>query len=153
MSGLELRVPPPAVAAVVAAAMYGVAALLPQLTLAVPYGAALSLLLAALGLALALAGVVALRRQRTTVSPLDPAATSAIVTDGVYRWSRNPMYLGLLAVLAAWALYLSNAASPLLLAGFVGYLNRFQITPEERALLAKFGTPYAQYLRRVRRWL
>jgi protein-S-isoprenylcysteine O-methyltransferase Ste14 len=63
------------------------------------------------------------------------------------------MYLGMLAVLAAWALYLANTAAALLLPGFVAYLGRFQIVPEERALLAKFGAPYAQYLARVRRWL
>lgn len=153
MPGLELRIPPPAVAAVFAAAMYGVARLAPQGTLAVPYGSALALALAALGVAVALAAVLAFRRQRTTVNPLDPGATTAIVTSGVYRWSRNPMYLGLLAVLAAWALYLGNAAAALLLPGFVAYLGRFQIGPEERILLARFGAPYAQYLARVRRWL
>ncbi len=133
--------------------MYGVARLAPQGTLAVPYGSALALALAALGVAVALAAVLTFRRQRTTVNPLDPGATTAIVTSGVYRWSRNPMYLGLLAVLAAWALYLGNAAAALLLPGFVAYLGRFQIGPEERTLLARFGAPYAQYLARVRRWL
>jgi protein-S-isoprenylcysteine O-methyltransferase Ste14 len=82
-----------------------------------------------------------------------PDASSAIVTGSVYRLSRNPMYLGFLLVLAAWAMFLSSLAAALVLPGFVGYMNRFQIVPEEQVLLKKFGPAYAQYMSRVRRWL
>ena len=79
--------------------------------------------------------------------------SSSVVASGVYRHSRNPMYLGLLLVLSGWALYLSNAAPALLLPAFVGYMNRFQIEPEERILAAKFGAPFTDYVAAVRRWL
>jgi protein-S-isoprenylcysteine O-methyltransferase Ste14 len=97
--------------------------------------------------------VIAFRANKTTVSPLNPGAASAIVSSGVYRFSRNPMYLGFLLALAACAIYLSNALAALFLPAFVGYMNVFQIKPEERALLAKFGPVYSQYMASVRRWI
>jgi protein-S-isoprenylcysteine O-methyltransferase Ste14 len=77
----------------------------------------------------------------------------ALVMGGVYRLTRNPMYLAMLVVLAAWALVVSNFAAFLLLPLFVAYLNRFQILPEERALQARFGAEFERYRSSVRRWL
>lgn len=153
MPRLELRVPPLLVGAVFAAAMLALAMLMPQLSVGVPFRSTAVAVLLALGVTVAFAGVVAFRRQRTTVNPLNPHASSSVVTSGIYGVSRNPMYLGFLLVLAAWAVHLSNAASALLLPGFVMYMNRFQIEPEERTLLAKFGATFAQYMSRVRRWV
>jgi protein-S-isoprenylcysteine O-methyltransferase Ste14 len=150
---LELKVPPLIVWLVFGGLMWGVARLAPGISSRIPASAAIAVALAALGVATAVAGVVAFRRKQTTVNPLDPSASSSIVTDGVYRFSRNPMYLGFLLVLAGWATYLGNAGAALLLPLFVAYMNAFQIKPEERALFAKFGSEFAQYLSRVRRWL
>ena len=102
--------------------------------------------------AFAIAGVIAFRRSRTTVNPLHPEQATALVTRGVYRLSRNPMYAGMLLLLLAWATRLSNTAAlagPLL---FALYITRFQIIPEERALTALFGEKYAAYRAKVRRW-
>ena len=84
---------------------------------------------------------------------MTPGLATSIVTTGVYRLSRNPMYVGFLLMLAAWGVFLANVLSVLLLPLFVVYLNRFQIISEENALLAKFGDDYARYLRSVRRWV
>lgn len=92
------------------------------------------------------------RRERTTVNPVRLQQSRVLVTRGVYRISRNPMYLGLLCCLMALACYLGGPwvwLGPLLL---LGWLTRFQILPEEHALRARFGIPYVQYCRRVRRW-
>lgn len=92
------------------------------------------------------------RRQGTKVTPLHPEQASALVTGGLYRLSRNPMYLGLLCWTMALACYLGGLLvwlGPLLL---WGWLSRWQIVPEERALQARFGDGYADYCRRVRRW-
>ena len=72
---------------------------------------------------------------------------------GIYRWTRNPMYLAMLLVLVAWACIVANVAALAILPLFVAYLNRFQIGPEERALQARFGAEFEQYRRNVRRWL
>jgi protein-S-isoprenylcysteine O-methyltransferase Ste14 len=153
VSGLELKIPPVLVFALTAAAMYGLARALPAGTLALPARVGAAATLAACGVALAAAGVAAFRRSRTSVHPHHPERASAMVAHGVYRWTRNPMYLGLLLVLAGWAVLLANAAALAALPLFVLWMNRFQIGPEERVLAAKFGPPYAAYLRRVRRWL
>src|SRR6185436_8035975 len=98
-------------------------------------------------------GFVAFRRARTTVNPMKPESASSLVASGVYRITRNPMYVGLVLVLVAWATFL---AAPLALLGplaFVLYIGRFQIAPEEVALTKRFGTEYADYKAKVRRWL
>ena len=153
MHWLELKVPPLLVWLVFAGAMLGVAYFAPGLSFALPARLAIALTLVGFGAAVALAGVIAFRSKRTTVNPLTPSASSSVVSSGVYRVSRNPMYLGFFLALAGWALYLSHAAAVLLLPAFVAYMTQYQIKPEERALLAKFGSEFAQYMARVRRWV
>ena len=153
MQWLDLKVPPLLVWLVFAGAMYGVAYVAPGISYTLPARFALALALVVLGGAVALAGVVAFCIKRTTVNPLTPGASSSVVSSGVYGVSRNPMYLGFFLVLAGWALYLSNAGAILLLPAFLAYLTQYQIKPEERALLAKFGSEFAQYMARVRRWV
>lgn len=92
-------------------------------------------------------------RARTTVNPLKPAESSALVTRGIYGWTRNPMYLGMLIVLLAWALLVGNWLAFLGLPLFMLYINRFQIAPEERVLRQRFGGQFDDYCGRVRRWL
>lgn len=153
MQRLELKIPPLLVWLVIAGAMFGVAYSAPTLSFTIAGSFAIALALVALGGALAFAGVIAFRGKRTTVNPLTPSASSSVVSGGVYGVSRNPMYLGFLLALAGWAVYLSNAGAVLLLPAFVAYMTQFQIKPEERALLAKFGSEFAQYMSRVRRWV
>jgi protein-S-isoprenylcysteine O-methyltransferase Ste14 len=109
--------------------------------------------LAVLGLAVAAAGVWAFKRAQTTVSPLQPAKASALVTAGVFRYTRHPMYLGLALMLLALVMWLGHAINLLVLLGFVAYIMRFQIKPEERALQTLFGDAYSDYKARVRRWI
>ncbi|NHF59359.1 isoprenylcysteine carboxylmethyltransferase family protein [Flavobacteriaceae bacterium TP-CH-4] len=89
---------------------------------------------------------------KTTIDPMLPSKASNLVTTGLYRFSRNPMYLALLLVLLAWGIWLGNAFNTLVAAGFVGYMNRYQIIPEEEALTKLFGREYVQYCVKVRRW-
>ena len=98
-------------------------------------------------------GVVAFRAEKTTVNPMTPDAASALVTSGIYGISRNPMYLGFLLLLLGWSLWLASLYALALSAGFVWYMNRFQIAPEETALGSIFGSQFTAYKKRVRRWL
>ena len=92
-------------------------------------------------------------RARTTVHPHCPDKTSCLVAYGVFKLSRNPMYLALLLLLIAWMLQLGHLLAPLWLAGFVAYITRFQIQPEERVLQELFGDEYEAYCRGTRRWV
>lgn len=91
-------------------------------------------------------------KTKTTVDPTKPNKASKLVTSGIFAFSRNPMYLSMLLMLLAFGLWLGNAFNLLLAAGFVSYMNRFQISPEERALLHLFGKEYQLYCKNVRRW-
>ena len=92
-------------------------------------------------------------RRKTTASPLKPGNASLIISDGFYRFSRNPMYLGMAILLIGWCFVLRNPLCLLGIPAFVAFINRFQIEPEERALTDLFGEEYLAYTRRVRRWL
>lgn len=153
MDELELKVPPPAVAVLIAVAMWGISLTTPPLDVPSAIRRVMALSIGLAGVGVALSGVVSFVRARTTVNPMKPVNTSALVSTGVYQFSRNPMYVGVLMVLIAWAIFLALAwglAGPIV---FVLYMNRFQITPEERVLAALFGEDYAAYRARVRRWL
>ncbi len=96
---------------------------------------------------------VAFIRARTTVHPAYPERTSTLVVEGLYCISRNPMYLGFLLILLAWGVFLGSipAFTPIPL--FIGYITKYQILFEERALEQKFGDRYQQYKSKVRRWI
>ena len=150
---LALLIPPPVVVALFGLMMWACAQELSvgRFVLAWP-DLVLGLLLAG-GLWLIGSAAGALLRARTTVNPLRPGNTSVLVVSGVFRWSRNPIYLGDLLLLLAWFLWLGQWVNLLLLAGYVSYMNRFQIEPEERILAQRFGDAYLSYCARVRRWL
>ena len=153
MGSLELRVPPLAVVAVAAAAMWLLARAFPHPAVAFHAPWALAGALVGLGAAITVAGVLAFRRAHTTVNPMTPEASATVVSTGIYRLTRNPMYLGFLFALAGWGLMLGNWLFVLPLAGYVLYMNRFQIGPEEKALERKFGAEYTAYTQQVRRWI
>ena len=150
---LELRVPPPLVAGVIAVLQWLATRLLPVADFTLPAKAALAIALLASGLCLGIVALLQFRWARTTHHPMKPEEASALVVAGVYRSTRNPMYLGVLLILLAWAAWLANIAAFVLLPAFVAYLNRFQIRAEERALQARFGADYDAYRRAVRRWI
>jgi protein-S-isoprenylcysteine O-methyltransferase Ste14 len=153
MNALELKIPPLAQVLIIAGLMSLAAALSRDflLPLAIRWWGAM--LFVGSGGLLALAGVWSCHRRGTTVNPLQPETASALVTSGVYRLSRNPMYAGFLLCLCGWGCYLGNGYALLGPVAFVLYMNRFQIIPEERALERIFGAEYDAYRRMVRRWL
>jgi protein-S-isoprenylcysteine O-methyltransferase Ste14 len=153
MQALELKIPPAAVFLFCAAAMWLLARACPGGEFTFRYAGSLALAIAGSGLAVAVAGIAEFRRLSTTVNPLKPGEASLIVTGGIYRFTRNPMYVGLACCVLAWGLYLRNFAALLCIVIFIVYMTQFQIKPEERALKEKFGDEYASYKSRVRRWL
>lgn len=152
-SSLELRVPPVAVASVAALCMWLLSRWTPGLEWGQPWRLGIAVLLLTTGVVVAVAGVLEFRRARTTVNPTTPQAASSMVRSGIYRHTRNPMYLGMLLILAAWAAWLANLAAAAVLPAFLLYINRFQIEPEERILAGLFAADFDAYRRSVRRWL
>lgn len=149
---LESRVPPPLVALAVSVAMAFVpkAAVLgeaPVARIAVAVAATLA------GIVFCALGVWSFRKAATTVSPLKPASATSLVVSGVYRVTRNPMYLGMALMLVGWGAYLWSPWAWLGPFAFAVFIDRFQIRPEERAMRALFGGEFDAYRAKVRRWL
>lgn len=149
---MELKLPPVVVFLLFGLAMY-------LLSMLLPFGffdffgrLLMAKILVGVSVAVALVSLVQFFVQKTTVDPRKPDKAAVLVTKGIYKFSRNPMYFALLVLLLALGLVLGNAFNTLIAAGFVGYMNRFQIIPEERMLLVKFGKEYKEYLLRTRRW-
>jgi protein-S-isoprenylcysteine O-methyltransferase Ste14 len=92
-----------------------------------------------------------LRRARTTVRPDRP--TSALVTRGPYRFSRNPLYLSLAVIQGGIGIWIDNLWVLALVVPTVAIISRTAIGPEERYLTDKFGPVYREYQNSVRRWL
>jgi len=153
MRALELKIPPPAAAVLVASAMWGISLYTPAFEMPASIRVAVAAIIALAGIGTGLAGVISFRRAETTIHPMKPESTTALVRSGIYAVSRNPMYVGLCFILVAWAVFLSSAWALLGPPAFVLYMNRFQITPEESVLSAKFGAGYAAYKASVPRWL
>jgi len=153
MYWLELKIPPLLIVLAFGVVMYVASWLIPAASFGMPGQPYVSLVFALLGVVTVASGVLAFRRKKTTVDPRFPDKASSVVNIGIYRFTRNPMYLGMLLLLTAFALFLANLIAILLLAGFVVYMTLFQIKPEERMLLAKFGAEYEEFLSRVRRWI
>ena len=98
-------------------------------------------------------GIVIFRKAETTVAPLHPDKATSLVTRGIYQYTRNPMYFGLLLILFSFGLYLQNLASMFALPIYVWFISKYQIIQEEEALYKVFGDDYQNYQDRVRRWI
>lgn len=152
MSSLNLKVPPPVVLIISAVLMWLFSEFIPtmnepQLRLVI------APVLACIGILIAVLGILSFRRAATTINPLAPEKATSLVIAGIYRFTRNPMYLGLLFILIAWSVFLSNLYSAFVLIAFVMYITQFQIKPEENALTVLFGKEYMAYKKSVRRWI
>lgn len=153
MRSLELKIPPLLLCLVFAGLIAALAHLLPQANLPFTGNGTLALIALAGGLAVMFGGAIAFRRHQTTLDPRDPAKTSRIVTGGPFRFTRNPMYLGMALMLGGEAAWYASLPGALLAAVFCLYITELQIKPEERMLLERFGQEYADFMARVRRWL
>ena len=152
-TGLVLKLPPLALGVIVAGLMWCASSATPAFDFRFPANILSSASLALLGAGIIVSGIVSFRRAKTTVNPMRPESASSLVVSGIYQYTRNPMYLGLLLILLGWAAFLSNLAAFALLPAFVVYMNHFQIAPEERALGSLFAQEYQAYRARVRRWI
>lgn len=152
MKALELKIPPLALVVMAAVLMWWLQDFYPLAALSGPVGRLLALVAALCGIAVAAAGVIEFRRACTTLDPTKPDKACRVVSSGIFARTRNPMYLGFVLLLLGLCFWLADLTAFLLLAVFVRYLSRYQIEPEERLLLQKFGTEFESYTQQVGRW-
>jgi protein-S-isoprenylcysteine O-methyltransferase Ste14 len=153
MSSLELKVPPDLIWVAVAVLMWLTSRVAAGVVAGEQFRRVLALVLIAIGTWLIVGARVALDHAGTTWHPTEPGRSTVLVTSGVYRFSRNPTYLGMQIVLLSWAVVLASPAAALVSAIFGLYIDRFQIRPEEMTLAVALGEDYRGYLVRVRRWI
>lgn len=150
---LELKVPPVIQVIIIAIIMYALSKIVVSLKFSLNGSTWLAAIFVILGLSLGVLGVLQFKKAQTTVNPHDISQASHLVTSGIFRYTRNPMYLGLSLVLLGWAFYLSHYLAVMILPLFIIYMTRFQILPEERMMTQKFGKRYQAYISSVRRWI
>ena len=151
-SEIKLKIPPPVVTLAFAALMYLLNSiinfevqLLVQIWLVVSFLIVASIML--------LPAVMEFYKNKTTVNPLKPESASVLVIQGVYRYSRNPMYLGMACILISLFFWIGNPLNIFVFTAYIAYMNRFQIIVEEQALAAIFGEEFELYKTKVRRWI
>ncbi len=148
------RIPPPVLTLLAGVLMVWLDRHHPVLDLLSGWGRWLGIFLVVAAIALTLTAMLQFKRASTTVNPLQPERASRLVTDGIFAYSRNPMYLAmLLLLLAGVALRLGSLTPWLVLPVLAAALTWLQILPEERALEHNFGDTYLAYRRRTGRWL
>ena len=152
-NGLVLKLPPVALGIIVAALMWVASFATPKIDFFLPARCLWSIALALAGAVPCLSGVVSFQRAKTTISPVKPESTLSLIVSGIYKYTRNPIYVGFVVVLFGWAAFLSNLAAVALLPAFVVYINLYQIRPEERVLTSLFPHEYPAYRAKVRRWI
>ncbi len=152
MNTLETRVPPPLVGLIIGMLAWLASRAIGATTVVFSVRLTAAVFFVVLGFVVSFAGVRGVRRANTTLNPLKPETASALVTSGIYRYTRNPMYLGMAIWLLAWSAWLGTPIGLLAAPLFMVYMNRFQIGPEERALRTLFGAEFTAYEARVRRW-
>jgi len=149
---MKLKIMPPLVMTIFGGLMYLLDRFLPFGKFDFFGRETLSTILLVIGFLIMAMALFAFKKMNTTTNPIHPEKATHLVTAGIFKYSRNPMYLAMLLFLIAFGLRLGNAFNTLLAAGFVYYMNHFQIKMEEMALTDIFGKEYRLYIKAVRRW-
>ena len=148
---MKTKIPPPILALIMIVIIY--LSSLTVETFTFSYQTVLSVLVVVVGLGCALPSFRLFANNKTTISPFTPSETTALVTSGMYRYSRNPMYLGLVLLTIAATIFFGTWLGIVIVVAFIFLLNFLQIIPEEEALLDIFGEEYVEYKKKVRRWI
>jgi len=153
MKKLHLKIPPPLVAIVCGMMIWGLSVLLPIHSVDADIRNTIAYTLLGMAGIIDAWALISFRLAKTTIDPRYPHKTSMIVSSGIYKYTRNPMYLGLTFILSALSIWFGARFGLFVVVIFILYINRFQIKPEEDALEKQFGESYLEYKSRVRRWI
>ena len=148
---METKIPPPLVTLIFGLSIYFSRELFPTIDIKYPFYVGIFLLL--LGFLILISAVRLFRIDQTTVNPLSPKQATKLVTEGIFKFSRNPMYLGMACVLASLAMFFNIIGGIVFIALFCAYITKFQIVPEEKAMLDLFSEDFDQYKQTTRRWI
>ncbi len=148
---MKTKIPPPIIAATCIIINYYSTYLISSFSFS--YQVIVGVILLIIGFTLAISAIYLFRKQKTTVNPMNPEETTSLVTSGIFSYTRNPMYLGLLIIITSTAIFFGSWFGPFVLLFFVWYINTFQIIPEEKAMNNLFQKQFEEYKKNVRKWI
>ena len=148
---METKIPPPIVTLAFGLSIYFSRGIFQAVE--IKYSFYIGILLLIFGLAILISAVRLFRKDKTTVNPLSPEQATKLVTDGIFKYSRNPMYLGMVFILSSMAVLFNLIGGIILIALFCFYITKFQIIPEERAMSNLFSQDFNKYKQATRRWI
>ena len=148
---METKIPPPVVTLIFGFAIYLSRKIFPEIE--IQHASFFGMFLLLLGFLILISAVQLFRNDKTTVNPLSPEQATKLVTNGIFKLSRNPMYLGMAVILASVAVFFNIIGGIIFMALFCLYITKFQIIPEEKAMKELFAQDFEQYMKATRRWI
>ena len=151
MMNIKTKIPPPIVALAFGFLIYYTKNIFPKIEIVL--GNVFGSFMIIIGLFIILSAIILFKKYKTTITPLNPSNATKLIVHGIYKFSRNPMYLGLLLVLSGISIIQNPIGGSLFVPSFILYINHFQIIPEESAMLDLFKDDFLKYKENVRRWI
>ena len=148
---IKTKIPPPLVALTFGFLINYTKSIFPKIE--IKWGDVFGSIIIIFGIIIILSAIVLFKKYKTTITPLKPSKATKLIVSGVYKFSRNPMYLGLLMIVISTSIFYLNIFSIVTPVLFVSWINRFQIGREEIFLTEKFGKEYILYKTKTRRWI
>ena len=151
MISIKTKIPPPLVALTFSLLVAYSKSIFPKVD--IEYGSVFGSFMISIGSIIILSAIIEFKNYKTSLTPLNPSNATKLIVHGVYKFSRNPMYLGLLLILSGISIIQNPIGGLLFVPSFILYITHFQIIPEESAMLDLFKDDFSKYKENVRRWI
>jgi len=146
-----IKIPPPLIVLTIIISIYFSSKRIDLIN--IPFQLEISFFMLSLGILIFINPVLKFIKSKTTINPIQFEETNKLVTSGIFKYSRNPMYLGMLMIIISTSIFYLNIYSMLTPFLFIFWINKFQIKREEAFLAEKFGKEYLSYKNKTRRWI
>ena len=146
-----IKIPPPLIVLVLIVSIYFSSKKIDLIN--IPLQLEISIFILSAGILIFVNPVLQFIKSKTTVNPIQFEEVNKLVTSGIFKYSRNPMYLGMLMIVLSASIFYLNIYSILTPLLFILWINKFQIKREEEFLIEKFGDEYLSYKKKTRRWI
>ena len=146
-----IKIPPPLIVLVLIVSIYFSSKKIDLIN--IPLQLEISIFVLSAGILIFVNPVLQFIKSKTTVNPIQFEEVNKLVTSGIFKYSRNPMYLGMLMIVLSTSIFYLNIYSILTPLLFMLWINKFQIKREEEFLIEKFGDEYLSYKKKTRRWI
>ena len=146
-----IKIPPPLIVLVLIVSIYFSSKKIDLIN--IPLQLEISIFILSAGILIFVNPVLQFIKSKTTVNPIQFEEVNKLVTSGIFKYSRNPMYLGMLMIVISTSIFYLNIYSILTPLLFILWINKFQIKREEEFLIEKFGDEYLSYKKKTRRWI